>query len=637
MSTRAQVRFIAPLTALGVVFGDIGTSPLYSVNSLFYRSGSVHTPSDALGATSLIIWILTIVICFKYVSVVLRADNHEQGGVFALLALLRGAKARGMTFIGALLVFAAGMLLGDGVITPAISVLSAVEGLEVATPSFRHYTVAITLLVLVALFVIQSRGTGKIGRYFGPIMLIWFYFLGLIGFYSLVHNPEILRALNPVYAIEFLAKIDLHALTYTAGSVVLVVTGGEALFADLGHIGRRPIRQAWWMIVYPALMLNYLGQGAYFYGGNEIHNQNIMFSMIPSWSIYPSVILATLATVIASQALITGAYSLVAQGIALKYLPKLRILHTDENRMGQTYIPFVNWALFVGCVFLVVTFKSSEHLEHAYGLAVSADMVITTIAVSAVARLVWRWNIARVLAVFIPFALIDATLFFGNVTKIPTGGYIPLTIGIVMVTIMSTWKWGRQQVREAFMDHSTMTMGEIIAIKQKQSKSFNRPIVMLTVQHPISTLDSVPPLLEVFYKRYGALPHQLVLLSIQQKSVPYVRNDEKYHVVEFEHIPQGGRAFLSILAQFGFREHPDVESVIADITRQENLPDENVSEWMIHAGRDRIVVSPQSNLWLRMRFSLFSFLSRQAEPAYSYFGLDDDARLTVEFVPVKLK
>ncbi len=636
MKLRGRARLIAPITALGVVFGDIGTSPLYSVNELFFRSGAVRGTEDAIGAVSLIIWVLTIVICFKYVAVVLRADNHEQGGVFALLALLKDKKARGMPALLALMVFAAGMLLGDGVITPAISVLSAVEGLSVATPTFRHYTVAITLGVLTLLFVAQSRGTGKVGRFFGPIMLIWFAFLGVIGARALVETPEILRAVNPLYAIGFLSNINFHAFTFAVGSVVLVVTGGEALFADMGHLGKRPIRQAWLLVVYPALLLNYLGQGAHFLGGKTIRDENIIFSMVPTWALFPSVALATIATVIASQALISGAYSLIAQGIALKYLPKQRIVHTDDQHVGQTYIPLVNWSLFVGCVFLVVTFRSSSHLAHAYGLAVSADMVITTIAVAAVARLVWKWNRMIVAAVFVPFFIIDFTLFAGNVTKIPSGGYIPLLIGSAMVLIMSTWKWGRQQVREAFMEHSTMTMSEILAIKQKQPSMFTRPIVMLTVQHPTKPEDPVPPLLEVFYRRYGVFPKQLVLLSIQQLPISYVRNEDKYEIIEFEYIPQGGRAFLSIRASFGFREHPDVERIIEDITRQEQLPNEDVMNWMIHAGRDRIVIGPRPGRLKRLRFALFSFLSHQAEPAYSYFGLDADARLTVEFVPVKL-
>jgi len=634
--------FVAPVAALGIVFGDIGTSPLYAFNQLVFKSGSVdpQNSESVLGAVSLVLWLLTLVICFKYVIVVLRADNDEQGGVFALLALLHNQKAKAVVLLSALLVFAAGLLLGDGVITPAISVLSAIEGLEVAEEGFSHYTVAITLGVLVVLFMFQRSGTDKVGKLFGPIMLVWFAFLAILGVKSIALAPEVFGAINPIHAVRYLDDLSLATLARALGTVILVVTGGEALFADLGHLGKRPIRQAWLVVVFPALILNYLGQGAYVLSGKEVlggQSPNLFFSMVPgpSWFLYPSVLLATVATVIASQALISGAFSLVAQGIALKFLPPLQVVHTHDDFEGQTYIPFVNWGLFVGSAFLVVTFRSSDHLADAYGLAVSADMVITTLAVAAVAILRWRWTKVAALAVFVPMFIIDASLFLANVPKIPTGGYVPLIIGAVMVVIMSTWKWGRERVRQEFAKYATMTMGQVLEVKASQP-SFLRPMVMLTRERPTTFEDRAPPILELFFQRYGSLPQHLVLLSIQQERVPYVPSDHRYQVVEFENDPAAGTSLLSVAASFGFRERPDVENVISDITGGQKLLDVGDGPWVIHAGKGRIVGAETNGVLQRIRFSLFNSLNRQAEPAYGYFGLDNDARLTVEFIPVVL-
>lgn len=629
---------LAPVAALGIVFGDIGTSPLYAVKELVFRSGADHSTTQVTGAISLVIWLLTIVICFKYVMVVLRADNEEQGGVFALLALLHQHRGRIVVLLSGLLVFAAGMLLGDGVITPAISVLSAVEGLSVASPEFVHYTVPITLAILTGLFAFQSHGTEKVGKLFGPIMFVWFVFLGVLGATSLVQEPKILEALNPVNAVEFLTSLSMVHLFLAIGSVILVVTGGEALFADLGHLGKRPIRQSWFLVVYPALLLNYLGQGAYLLSGKPVVNHNIFFSMVPDYLLYPSVLLAAVATVIASQALITGAFSLVAQGIALKYLPTLRVVHTHEEHEGQTYLPLVNWALYVGAIFLVVTFRSSSHLAAAYGLAVAADMMVTTLSVSAVARLHWRWPRIGVAAVFVPLGIIDSGLFLGNVSKIPSGGYVPLALGAVMVSIMTTWKWGREQVRAAFREQSTMSMRDLVEMRRNgEFQMLRKPTVLLTQQLPTDIDDPAPPLLELFYKRLDALPEHMIMLRISQIRVPYVDEAERYQINEFDTAEDGSHSMRSIIAYFGFRESPDVEDVISAVLHLRPLsPEDDLSVWMFHAGRERIIGRHEGTSFARARYGLFKVLSRQAEPAYSYFGMDDDARMTIEYLPVKI-
>lgn len=624
---------VMPFAALGIVFGDIGTSPLYAVKEVMYNSGADASKGSEIGAISAIIWLLTLVICVKYICVVLRADDDKQGGVFALLALLGKHKAKGLVGISALLILAAGLLFGDGILTPAVSVISAVEGLSVASSRFEDFTVPITLVILLILFSMQSQGTHRVGKLFGPIMLVWFFFLGITGIHGITQDPEILRALNPVHAMTFLTNLDLHHLTLTLGSVILVVTGGEALFADLGHIGKRPIRQSWFGVVYPALMLNYLGQGAYVLSGQEVINHNIFFSMIPSWALYPSVALATVATVVASQALITGVFSLVAQGINLKYLPTLRVIHTHDAHLGQIYVPTANWMLFIGSAFLVVAFQSSANLTAAYGLAVATDMCITTIAVSAVARLHWKWPMWAVALVFIPFAVIDSALLFGNIWKIPDGGYVPLIIGAVMVTIMTTWRWGREQVRLAFSEHSTRSTQDILNAKMDPTLPvFPRPMVMLTASLPVSPSDPAPPLLDLFYRRYGALPKQLILLQIHQVRAPYVDPAARYKVWEFQSDPDA--SMIAVSAAFGFREQPDVEDVIASLMRARGLSDTELTTWMIHAAKERIVGASGSGIWHKFRHRLFKFLRRQAEPAYSYFGLDDDARLTLELVPV---
>jgi KUP system potassium uptake protein len=498
---------VMPFAALGIVFGDIGTSPLYAVKELMYHSGADASKGSEIGAISAIIWLLTMIICIKYICVVLRADDDKQGGVFALLALLSRHQGKGIVAMLALLVFAAGMLFGDGIITPAISVLSAVEGLSVASDDFSDFTVPITLGILLALFALQSQGTHRVGKLFGPIMLTWFFFLGITGIHGITKDPEILRALNPAYAFTFLTQLDFHHLVLTLGSLILVVTGGEALFADLGHIGKRPIRQSWFGVVYPALILNYLGQGAYVLslGTARPPADNVFFGMIPEWGLYPSVVLATIATVVASQALITGVFSLVAQGIALKYLPTLRVIHTHDAHLGQIYVPTANWLLFIGSAFLVVTFQSSGNLAAAYGLAVAMDMCITTIAVAAVAKLHWKWPPAAVAAVFVSFGIIDGALLFGNIFKIPDGGYVPLIVGGVMITIMTTWRWGREQVRLAFAEHSQRSTQDILNAKlDPQLPVFPRPMVMLTASLPQTPEDAAPPLLDLFYRRYGA-------------------------------------------------------------------------------------------------------------------------------------
>lgn len=632
-------RALAPIAALGIVFGDIGTSPLYSMNQLVFNSGPRVAGDAAIGAVSLVLWLLTIVISVKYIGIVLRADHHEQGGVFALLALLRTKKTPALVVLTGLLIFGAGLLLGDGVITPAISVLSAIEGLNVAWQGFEKFTVIITVVILIALFATQKNGVHKLARFFGPIMLLWFGFLAVTGVAAIISEPGILAAVNPVHAFEFLIRADFHALLLTLGTVMLVVTGGEAIFADMGHMGKRPIRQAWLLIAFPGLCLNYMGQGAYVLSGRPIVDKNIFFSMIPVATVIPAVALATCATVIASQALISAAFSLVQQGIALRYLPTMRVVHTNPAQEHQTYVPFVNWLLLGGSLLLVLTFKSSDHLAHAYGVAVTGDMIITTLAVATVAAIRWGWNKLVVGAVFIPMFVIELALLFGNFPKVPQGGYVALLIATAVVTIMWSWKWGKEGVRSAFQSYSTHTMGEMLEMKRANTNHFPRPVVLLTYPAPQSLNDPAPPLLDLFYKRYGTFPRHVLLLAVKQESVPSVDPNHRFKITEFELTDSNSpnaTSLLGITASYGFRESPNVNDIIARVVNDRRLPNDDVSTWLIHAGRSRIVRVRTRNLKERLRFGLYSALSRQSEPSYNYFGLDADTRLTIEYVPVVL-
>ena len=418
------------LTALGVVFGDIGTSPLYALNEIFFAHGRVPpTEANIIGCLSLVIWALASIVAFKYLVFVLQADNDGEGGVFALYALLHEHRRRGLHFILLMIVLAAGLLFGDGIITPAISVLSSVEGLAVVTPSLEPFIVPITILILTLLFMVQRHGTDKVGSIFGPVTLIWFIAIAILGAVQLVHYPRILLAFNPLPGILFLKARGWHAAMLVLGGVMLVVTGGEALYADMGHFGRGPIRLSWFAVVFPALLLNYLGQGAYLLRGGAVVADNLFYSMVPKPLLFPMILLAAAATVIASQALISGVFSLFAQATALGLFPRLNVVHTHEERSGQIYSPFVNWALFLGCVLLVLGFTKSMALASAYGLAVSGNMLVTSLSMIAVAHLCWKWNAVRALSLFGWFVLVDATFLSANSLKLIDGGYIPLTIG----------------------------------------------------------------------------------------------------------------------------------------------------------------------------------------------------------------
>lgn len=626
------------LGALGVVFGDIGTSPLYSVNEVFEKTHALDTSRESVyGGIALVFWALTIAISIKYIIFVLRADSEGEGGVFTLFAILRKYRNRITRIMMGLLVISAGFLLGEGIITPAISVLAAVEGVEVVSSSFSRFVIPLTIIILSILFLAQRKGTHKVGKLFGPVTLAWFVVIAVIGISHIAHDPAIFQALNPLNIRYVFNNFSFQNLLLLFGSVILVITGGEALYADLGHFGKKPIRISWTMVVYPALVLNYLGQGAYLLSGRQIVNENLFFSTVPKFALIPVVILATCATVIASQALITGAFSLASQGMAMNLIPKMKVINTHKDHAGQIYIPFVNWAVFIGCIFLVLAFRSSGNLAAAYGLAVSAVMLNTSLAVCLVAIFHWKWNKLIAIPLFGFFAIIDVVFLGSNLVKIPSGGYVPIVVGSILALIMFTWNWGRRQVRKAMDEIDGLSIREFLDMKNKESEYLPRSMILLTPDHPTKLEDKTPAIATLFKERFEHLPRHLVLLTIRQKRRPHVNLQERYDIVEFDNDHHNNRSLLSVQVNFGFMEEPDVESIIDDLAKNPKLSAyDDPSKWMIHAAKERVVVRTQAKGFEKFRYGLFRSLSRQAQPTYNYFGLDGDSRLSVELISVRL-
>ena len=622
--------------ALGIVYGDIGTSPLYSVNEMFFGHFRPElSRTNILSLISLIIWTLIIVIAFKYIFWVLRADNEGEGGVFSLFALLQRYRQKIVLPVFALLMMSAGLLFGEGVITPAISVLSAVEGLRVITPTLSAYIVPITILILTGLFAIQSYGTHKIGKLFGPIILIWFISLAALGIREIISDASILEAFNPAFAVRAFTLFPIEKLFILLGSVVLVITGGEALYADMGHFGALPIRISWFVVVMPCLILNYLGQGAFLLQGREVIGGSLFYSLVPSALLVPMVILASLATVIASQALISGAFSLTSQGIALGLLPRLRISHTHEHHHGQIYISFVNWALYVGCVLLVIGFGSSTNLASAYGLAVSGVMFVTTLSMILISQKIWRWSKLVSLAVFLPILALDSMFLTANSLKFFQGGYVPITIGLTLSAVMGAWGWGRHHWSKTLNSHSTLTIAKILKIKHKQEHVFERSLLVLSDRSVNKLTDMAPPLLELFINRYQSLPNHIISLNIKQIKRPYVDEADRYTIKEFENNHKKGTSLLAISANFGFMEQPDVEQVIRDIAANDKLtPNDDMKDWIIYVARERFI--PKRHKGIRkLRSLLYTSLANNSSPAYDYYGLGEDTRLNAELVPVR--
>jgi KUP system potassium uptake protein len=548
---------LAALTvgAVGVVYGDIGTSVLYAIKEVF---GSGHVPFTAdnvYGILSIFFWTLTVIVSIKYVVLVLRADNHGEGGLIAMLALASQAvkdKPELRKWLLAVGIFGTSLFYGDGVITPAISVLSAVEGLEVVSPAFKKFVIPLTLVVLFGLFAVQKRGTGGIGKFFGPITLVWFAAIAVLGVSQIVHHPEILAALSPHYALGFMFR-NPGTTFIILGAVVLCVTGAEALYADLGHFGKRPIRLAWFSVVMPALTLNYFGQGALLLANPEAV-KNPFYMMAPDWALVPLVVLATAATVIASQALITGAFSVTKQVIQLGYLPRLNIQHTSVRDTGQIYIPFVNWGLFVAIVLAVVMFRSSSNLAAAYGIAVTLDMLITTILTFFVIRYGWNYPLALCLAATGWFFIVDLAFFSSNMLKLFQGGWFPLVIGGAIFTLMMTWKQGRALLNDALRADAIDLKGFLEAVFVSPPARVEGTAVFLTAEP-----GTVPNALLHNLKHNKVLHEQNLFVTVRNHEVPWIGLDKRLAIESL------GHHCWQVVVHYGFKNDPDLPRALEQI------------------------------------------------------------------------
>ncbi|MDP3540801.1 MAG: potassium transporter Kup [Azonexus sp.] len=544
---------VLALSALGVVYGDIGTSPLYAVKEVFAGNHPIPvTEANVFGALSLFFWALIIVVSVKYVTFIMRADNRGEGGIMALLALaLHDAqgKPRQMKLIMIVGILGAAMFYGDGMVTPAISVLSAVEGLEVATPAFKPFVIPVTMVVLFALFFVQRHGTAIVGAAFGPVMLVWFSVLALLGITNIIEHPAILTALNPLYGAEFL--LDNKAMALVAmGNVVLAVTGAEALYADMGHFGRKPISRAWFSFVLPALVLNYFGQGALILG-NPAEAANPFYHSAPEWALYPLIGLATLATVIASQAVISGAFSVTKQAMQLGFVPRMEVQHTSDREEGQIYLPAVNWGLMLAVMILVLGFKTSNNLAAAYGIAVTGDMVITSILATVVVAKSWKWGWMRASLLFACFLSVELIFLAANILKIPDGGWFPLVAGMGIFILMTTWKRGRQLLSDRLKGERLELSMFLDSLATSMPTRVYGTSVFLNADP-----KGVPHALLHNLMHNKVLHERVVLLSVQFFDVPYVPDIDRVEVRELK------ENFWSVTIHYGFKDEPNVPGAL---------------------------------------------------------------------------
>ena len=603
------------LTALGVVFGDIGTSPLYAMRECFFGSHSVPASHEnVLGVLSLIIWSLLLVISVKYVAIVMRADNQGEGGILALTALVPSRKgaassgsrlAAGRTTLILLGIFGTALLYGDGMITPAISVLGAVEGLEVATPVLTPYVVPITVVILIALFMIQRFGTHRVGVLFGPIVIVWFITIAGLGLYWIAQAPQVWAAFDPRHAVTFF-QLNGYMGFAVLGSVVLAVTGGEALYADMGHFGPRPIRLAWFGLVLPSLLLNYLGQGALLLANPAAEHP--FFELAPSWALYPLVAIATGAAIIASQALISGSFSITRQAVQLGLAPRLDVEHTSADEMGQVYVPRVNWALMIATVLIVIGFRSSGAMAAAYGIAVTLTMIITVLLLYVVMTERWHWPVPVAAVVMGAFLAVDAAFFGANALKIVQGGWLPLVVAIVLFTLMTTWRTGRQIVAERLASRSLSIKDFFTLVETKQPARVSGTAVYMTAQG-----SGTPPAL-VHNLQYNKVLHErVIILNILTVQHPYSDESERFAVEEL------GNGVYNVKLQYGFMEDPDVPAALLAAAQSLNLTFDT-QDVVYFLGRQTILVTAGAGMAI-WREKLFVLMSRNAVRATAYFRL----------------
>lgn len=601
------------LGALGVVYGDIGTSPLYAIKECFHGLHAIAlTEGNILGVLSLVFWSLTMVVSFKYVAFILRADNRGEGGVFALLALIPSDKKRISPQMRSIVViagiFGAALLYGDGVITPAISVLSAVEGLEVATKAAAPLVVPATCLILLGLFSVQRRGTESIGKIFGPVMIMWFLVIASLGAKEIVNQPRILLAIDPLWAYRFFAANHLHGMV-VLGSVVLCITGGEALYADLGHFGRGAIRLSWLGLAFPALLLNYFGQGALLLEHPDLA-YNPFYGLVPRVILYPMVVLSTVATIIASQAMISGVFSLTQQAVQLGYSPRVQIVHTSHETRGQIYVPAVNYGLMVACIGLVLAFRESSRLAAAYGIAVTATMTITSILYFFVISRTWRWAPWKAASLVTLFLIFDIAYFGANLLKVVDGGWFTLTVATGIMVAMVTWRDGRSYLAQKLLATRLPIELFLEDVAQHKPQRVYGTAVFMSVS-PVGT----PTALLHHLKHNHVLHEKVVLLTIRSVDVPYVPPKERLKIEDL------GMGFYRVIAWYGFMQKPDVPEIMELAQGQGLTADPETTTYYI--GRESLIIAGDSKM-MPWRKKLFAFMSRNAGTVTSYFGIPPD-------------
>ncbi len=598
------------LAALGIVYGDIGTSPLYSLKEVF--GGAHHpvpiTPDNVLGILSLFFWSLIVVVTLKYVAFIMRANNKGEGGIIALMTLAMQKGNPGswqQKLLVTLGLFGAALFYGDGVITPAISVLSAVEGLEIITPAFNPFILPITLAILIGLFVFQRRGTASVGALFGPVMLLWFAILAALGAAAIIRNPAVLAAVNPVYAANFLLGNSILGF-FALGAVVLCITGAEALYADMGHFGARPIQYAWLGYVLPALVINYFGQGALLLA-DPAAVENPFYLLAPEWGRYPLVILATVATVIASQAVISGAFSITQQAMQLGYTPRLAIQHTSDREMGQIYLPAINWLLLISIILLVVEFRSSSKLAAAYGIAVTGTMLITNILAIAVAVRLWNWSPLRAILGALPFICIDLGFFLANSVKIRDGGWFPLVFGLAVFILLTTWKRGRELLGERLAADAMRLRPFLASLGESEVERVPGTAVFMTPDP-----ESVPHAMLHSLKHYKVLHEQVVILSVKVFDIPYVPAVDR---VEVHRLPNN---FAQVVVQYGFKDEPDIPAALA--LAAEGGLSLDMMDTSFFLGRETLIPKLRSSMayW---RSLIFVAMFRNAGSATAFFKI----------------
>ncbi len=624
------------VAALGIVFGAIGTSPLYALDQLFFHAGVPAAARDVTGALSLVLWTITLIVALKYAVLVLRAENDGEGGVFALYGLVHPYKRRGAHWVLWLLMLGAGLLFADGMLTPAISVLAAVEGLGVAAPALAGAVVPVVLALLTFVFAVQPRGTAGIGAVFGPVLLVWFVVIAALGAAQIRLHPEVLAAFDPRLGLGFLWRAGGWQTLLALGALILVVSGGEAMYADLGHFGARPIRLAWFLVVYPALVLNYLGQGAFLLGGGQVVGNNLFFSIVPDGMGLPMVLLATLATVIAAQALISGVFTLAVQAIRLGLFPRLAIRHLHHMHAGQVYVPFANGALYLGCVLLVLLFGSSAALGSAYGLTVAGVMAVTAVGMIPVARYVWRWPRAAVALVWGGFGSVALLFLLAALLNVLDGGWVPLLAGGVVLAVMLTWQWGRKATFAAYSARPAMTMEALVRMHREAASFIERNAVLMAPKPIRAVGDRAPALMRLLWERTGLLPRNLLFVEVTHRKTAYI-HEARCEVTVFARDPALG-SIVSVEVKFGFMEEPNVERVLEEMARHAeiDLPTDR-HQWIVHVSHENLLPARGMGWPGRLRLDLFSLLRRVSQPAYYYYGLGDEVQLSAEIMPVRVR